>query len=494
MQFKKMFKKKNVKKEKMHMVSYTSELISTQLESPHLQTMFFTYVPILMLYSNSMYAPAFIMPFLLISLMFYMWLFFSSREANSKLASRRELVMAKQVLSIGLHTTMYSMFINNISSLLLFRYTSWILSFPHFLELETRTMNVPPSHPLKISKMLMTWVFLFTIASECLRYSAPIISHICEALLWIISVLFFIQYNAQRTITQSSHSNVNFIVVVYGATYLARQFSYIDDIWYYIMIIFLDVLSKCSVLVVFSTKTRLWNNTLKDVQVLRLIMPKLKQALAANVIDERQFNQYVDLIDCSKYNVAELRQELLDDLFPKSAIKSALSVNFQHTIHESLSVMFVDMVNYTTFVNTTPLEDVVRYMNDFYCNMDMITHRYGVDKVETIGDAYLVVSEDADKCIMCAMEMLRQYKDAIRIGMHIGRVASCTMGLFKIRHSYVGHTVNMAARMESNGVPGNIHVTEEVKEAVKDAWVFAQRDTHIQLKGIGMVQTYFVER
>ena len=161
-------------------------------------------------------------------------------------------------------------------------------------------------------------------------------------------------------------------------------------------------------------------------------------------------------------------------------------------------IMFIDMVKYSSYVKDTALEKVIEYMDTFFCNMDMTCKKYGVGKVETIGDAYLIVADCPWSAIGCALEMLDVYEDKLRFGIHCGRIASCALGMYKLRHAYIGHPVNMAARLETSSVPGKIHVSEELVELCNATPHLLQKSTRfedrglIDLKGVGTIQTYFV--
>ena len=116
-----------------------------------------------------------------------------------------------------------------------------------------------------------------------------------------------------------------------------------------------------------------------------------------------------------------------------------------------------------------------------------------------LGDAYLIVADDPWRAIACALQMNVMYKDILRYGMHYGRIASCVLGMHKLRHAYVGHPVNVAARLESSGEKGRIHVSLEFVElcqAVKgddmESRVRFEERGVMSLKGVGEMKTYFV--
>jgi hypothetical protein len=239
--------------------------------------------------------------------------------------------------------------------------------------------------------------------------------------------------------------------------------------------------------------------SLAIIKTTRLVSPYIRKALKSNVLTGDEYNQYMDNIDVYGLNGQAIRNELLNELFPDDTINDILSPHMSHTIYTMKVVMFIDMVKYSSFVKDTPLEHVIEYMDSFFCNMDMTCKKYAVGKVETIGDAYLIVADCPWSMIGCAIEMIEMYKEKLRFGIHCGRIASCALGMYKLRHAYIGHAVNVAARLETSSVPSMIHVSSELVELcnktphrLQDVIRFEDRGV-IDLKGVGEVNTYFID-
>jgi len=230
----------------------------------------------------------------------------------------------------------------------------------------------------------------------------------------------------------------------------------------------------------------------------RLTAPYLKNAVISNIITEIEYKDYMNHIDVYGLNKMAIKDEFINELFPNNVIEN-ISSPYNSNVISKMVVMFVDMVDYTTFVKDNTLDHVINYMDTFFSTMDMMCNKYGIGKVETIGDAYLIVSECPIRTIQCAIQMNKVYKDKLRIGIHCGPIASCVLGIHKLRHAYVGHPVNVAARLEATSQTGRIHVSKDFVE-------FFQKQTHdkrideisfedrgmILLKGVGEMQTYFV--
>lgn len=207
-------------------------------------------------------------------------------------------------------------------------------------------------------------------------------------------------------------------------------------------------------------------------------------------------------------------EELLYQLLPKyiaDELKKGRHVKPE--AFESVTVFFSDVVGFTPLAaESTPMQ-VVDLLNDLYSCFDDIIENYNVYKVETIGDAYMVVSglpvrngnEHAREIAMMSLSLLRAInklkvrhrndrKLQIRIGVHSGPCAAGVVGFKMPRYCLFGDTVNTASRMESNGQAMKIHVSAQTK-CILDIFgtfkVVLRGD--IEIKGKGVMRTYWLE-
>jgi class 3 adenylate cyclase len=174
---------------------------------------------------------------------------------------------------------------------------------------------------------------------------------------------------------------------------------------------------------------------------------------------------------------------------------------------DAVSVLFADIVGFTTLSARTSPEALVTMLNDLFSTFDKLAERHGLEKIKTIGDAYMVVAgipqpvaDHAAAIAHMAIDMIASI-DAyaartatpltIRVGIHTGSVVAGVIGTKKFIYDLWGDTVNTASRMESHGLPGRIHVSEATYLLLADRFDFEQR-APIDVKGKGPMQTYLL--
>nr|XP_022338373.1 atrial natriuretic peptide receptor 1-like [Crassostrea virginica] len=181
---------------------------------------------------------------------------------------------------------------------------------------------------------------------------------------------------------------------------------------------------------------------------------------------------------------------------------------------EAVTIFFSDIVGFTTIAAKISPLDVVDFLNEIYTLFDDIISTYDVYKVETIGDAYMVVSglperngnAHSGEIGNMSLEILRrlehfkmkaipEQKIMVRIGLHTGPVCAGVVGQTMPRYCLFGDTVNTASRMESNGQGGKIHITEMTKNALLGlgGYEISERGL-VPIKGKGEMFTYWLTR
>ena len=171
------------------------------------------------------------------------------------------------------------------------------------------------------------------------------------------------------------------------------------------------------------------------------------------------------------------------------------------------TILFADLVEFTRLSQRMDAASVVGLLNDVFTRFDALTDRYGLEKIKTIGDCYMVVGgvpeRRDDHCAAIAsmaLDMIREleaYNAAhgqalkLRIGINTGEVVAGVIGRKKFIYDLWGDAVNMASRMESQGEPSRIQVTQAVVDAIGDRFVFEARG-EIDVKGRGTMTTYFL--
>ncbi|VDM80735.1 unnamed protein product [Strongylus vulgaris] len=153
---------------------------------------------------------------------------------------------------------------------------------------------------------------------------------------------------------------------------------------------------------------------------------------------------------------------------------------------DSVSIFFSDIVSFTEFSSKCTPMQVVNFLNDIYTIFDSTIDERDVYKVETVGDAYLCVSglprrngsEHIKEICLMSLSLLKDLRDfrvshmpsyrvMIRIGVHTGPCVAGVVGLAMPKYCLFGDTVNTASRMESNGKPGKIHMSEQAAKLLE---------------------------
>ena len=188
-----------------------------------------------------------------------------------------------------------------------------------------------------------------------------------------------------------------------------------------------------------------------------------------------------------------LPMSIANELKSNNAVKAE---KYQH-----MTVLFVDIVGFTNFSATRPPGAVVQVLNEIFSEFDTLVDCHEVEKIKTIGDAYMVIGKGKVSAVATlALEMLdgmqaygrrNGFDLAIRCGIHVGPAVAGVIGLKRFLYDVWGDAVNTASRMESMGEAGKIHVSEEVFRELQPLFQFEPRG-ELDVKGKGLMRTYFL--
>jgi guanylate cyclase len=174
---------------------------------------------------------------------------------------------------------------------------------------------------------------------------------------------------------------------------------------------------------------------------------------------------------------------------------------------EQVTVLFADVVDFTLFAERTSPEQVVGVLDEVFSRFDRLTRERGLEKIKTIGDAYMAAGglpqplpDHAALVVDLALAMqaeLAQVSDAlgvdlrIRIGIDTGPVVAGVIGRHRFIYDLWGDTVNTASRMEAHGLPDRIQVTDALRRELGDRFAFEDRG-EIEVKGKGRLRAWLL--
>ncbi len=206
----------------------------------------------------------------------------------------------------------------------------------------------------------------------------------------------------------------------------------------------------------------------------------------------------------------KISESLLLNILPAATAKELKQNGKVEAIKfDSVTVLFTDFVQFTKVAETVEPEQLVKSIDFYFKGFDMITTKYGLEKIKTVGDSYMCASglptineTHARNVIEAAREMIELVRSEfkaddelihfeIRIGVHTGPVVAGIVGIKKWQYDIWGDTVNIASRMESNSKPGKVNLSETTYQLVKDQFACEYRG-EIEIKNHGSMKMYFL--
>lgn len=172
-----------------------------------------------------------------------------------------------------------------------------------------------------------------------------------------------------------------------------------------------------------------------------------------------------------------------------------------------VTVAFADLVGFTALTSEMPPQEVVTFLNGLFTRFDAAANDLGIEKIKTVGDAYMAVcglpvpvANHAERMVRMAIRMVHITREhamehnvpmKLRVGVNSGPVVAGVIGKSKYIYDLWGDTVNLASRMESGSIPDAVQVTRAVYERLKDQFVFEPRGA-IEVKGKGKVEAWLL--
>jgi adenylate cyclase len=206
----------------------------------------------------------------------------------------------------------------------------------------------------------------------------------------------------------------------------------------------------------------------------------------------------------------QVSEVLLLNILPEEVAKE-LKANgdVQPKLFENVTVFFSDFVNFTIASDKMTPQQLVAELHECFKAFDTIMSKHGIEKIKTVGDAYLAVSGlpepnamHADAVVKAALEVrdfMRERKNllgnstfGIRIGINSGTVVAGIVGVRKFAYDIWGDTVNVAARMEQNSEDGKVNISEKTRELLAGEFALTDRGV-LNVKNKGEMRMYFVE-
>lgn len=176
--------------------------------------------------------------------------------------------------------------------------------------------------------------------------------------------------------------------------------------------------------------------------------------------------------------------------------------------HDAVSILFADIVDFTGLSERLTPCKTVELLNEVFSDFDSLVEQYGLEKIRVIGDSYMVVAgaprerpDHAQILARLALEMQQRQckreatdgnKLSFRIGINSGPVVAGVIGQSKFHYDVWSDAVNIAARMESHGVPGMIQISRQTYDLIKSEFICSPRGT-IKVKGKDEMETWFLE-
>ncbi|MGA1409807.1 MAG: adenylate/guanylate cyclase domain-containing protein [Prochlorotrichaceae cyanobacterium] len=251
-------------------------------------------------------------------------------------------------------------------------------------------------------------------------------------------------------------------------------------------------------------------NSNSHIQLLLALQGQLRsqseRLWAKNILLEHEVNEREEVEQALRVAHAQSDRLLLNILPAPIAERLKSGHGSLADRYEEATILFADIVDFTPFSSQLAPLDLMQVLNEIFSCFDRLVESFGLEKIKTIGDAYMVVggvplyrADHAEAVMELAIAMrreIRKFKQPsgkplrLRIGINTGAVVAGVIGIHKFSYDLWGDAVNVASRMESQGLPGRIQVTENTYHHVRHLYNF--EEWLVNIKGKGQMTTYFL--
>ena len=238
--------------------------------------------------------------------------------------------------------------------------------------------------------------------------------------------------------------------------------------------------------------------------------------LALRLLEQSRRRVFVQDLVIAEQSTALAREKEQSDRLLLNVLPERISDRLrqgEHTIadkYPAVSVLFADIVGFTPLVARLSPAEMIELLGDLFESFDQLVGERGLEKIKTIGDAYMVAAglpepmeDHAERAVDLGLAMIEAARRVtpvsrgtgclLRVGVHSGPVVAGVIGRRKFAFDVWGDTVNVASRLESQGMPSRVHISRATWLLVRDRFEAEQRGP-LRLRGLGAIQTYAVTR
>ncbi len=278
----------------------------------------------------------------------------------------------------------------------------------------------------------------------------------------------------------------------------------------------------------FYEKQKRWEESATHFKRYHIIEKEVNIEDTRKQVEQRESEKQLAI---ERAEAATVKRILHNTLPPIIADRLINNETFIADSYPNVSVLFMDLVNFTRIAAIIPPRHLIYLLNTIFSNADAVMEKHGLEKIKTIGDAYMAVAgapvhqdDHAQRAALAAIDVMEAMNNLsvtipqelgetswtsqvgeiqVRIGLHRGEAIGGVIGDKKFTFDLWGDAVNTAARMESHGEAGKIHVSEEFRSAVVSTSATPAMSTphlefiergEMEIKGKGKMKTYFLER